>query len=160
MTNTSSPNESETGLKPFFIELFDYNRAANESFIAQLNANEKHLNEKCISLINHIINAHHIWNNRIEKKELAYGVWEIHKFTDLKLLNNSNHELSKELLADCSLERKVDYVNTKGESFSNTVRDVLFHVINHSNYHRAQIATHLKSLGIEPPKSDYIVYKR
>jgi uncharacterized damage-inducible protein DinB len=152
--------ESESSLKVFFIELFDYNRAANESFIALLNANEKHLNEKCISLINHIINAHHIWNNRIEKKELAYGVWEIHKFTDLKLLNNSNHAVSKELLADYALDHKMDYVNTKGELHSNSVRDVLFHVINHSNYHRAQIATNLKSMGIEPPKSDYIVYKR
>ncbi|MBL7901203.1 MAG: damage-inducible protein DinB [Bacteroidia bacterium] len=152
--------ESASGLKPFFLELFEYNRAANEAFITLLNANEKQLNEKCVSLINHIINAHHIWNNRIEKKELAYGVWEIHKFTDLKLLNNGNHAMSKELLTDYSLENKVDYINTKGELFSNSVRDILFHVINHSNYHRAQIATTLKSLGIEPPKSDYIVYKR
>lgn len=152
--------ESESSLKAFFTELFDYNRAANETYIALLNANEKQLNEKCVSLINHIINAHHIWNNRIEKKELAYGVWEIHRFTDLKLLNNGNHAMSKELLADYSLEHKVDYINTKGELFSNSMRDVLFHVINHSNYHRAQIATTLKSLGIEPPKSDYIVYKR
>ncbi len=153
-------NTTKSSLNSFFTELFDYNRAANEDYIALLNTNEKQLNEKCVSLINHIINAHHIWNNRIEKKEMAYGVWEIHKFTDLKLLNNSNHAVSKELLADYPLDHKLDYVTTKGELFSSKVQDVLFHVINHSTYHRAQIATMLKSLGIEPPKSDYIVYKR
>ncbi|MCU0360383.1 MAG: damage-inducible protein DinB [Bacteroidia bacterium] len=151
---------SESGLKPFFMELFDYNRVANAAFVALLNMKENELNEKCVSLINHIINAHHIWNNRIEKKELAYGVWEIHKFTDLKLLNNANHAMSNELLADYSLEQKVDYINTKGERYSNSVRDVFFHVINHSNYHRAQIAVALRSLGIEAPVSDYIAYRR
>ena len=50
--------------------------------------------------------------------------------------------------------------NSKGETFSNKIKDILFHIINHSTYHRAQIATDLKQNGIEPINTDYIFYKR
>ncbi|WP_185211767.1 DinB family protein [Sphingobacterium mizutaii] len=35
----------------------------------------------------------------------------------------------------------------------------MFHIINHSNYHRAQIATELRKQEIEPIQTDYIKYK-
>jgi len=147
-------------MKDFFKELFAYNLSSNENYLRLLLENEKRLNEKSVSLINHILNAHHIWNHRIEKQKPQHSVWEINKLNTLGHLNQENHKLSLEILDRCSLEQKMDYVNTQGHAFSNTVKDVFFHVINHSNYHRAQIASALKILGIEPPKSDFIVYKR
>ena len=35
---------------------------------------------------------------------------------------------------------------------------VLRHVVNHSTYHRGQVASKLKRLGIEPPATDYIFW--
>ena len=58
------------------------------------------------------------------------------------------------------ITKKIIYKNSKGIEFSNTVQDVIFHVINHSTYHRAQIASDLKANGIEPINTDYIFYKR
>ena len=37
---------------------------------------------------------------------------------------------------------------------------MLFHFVNHSTYHRGQIASNLKEHGIEPLVTDYIFYKR
>jgi uncharacterized damage-inducible protein DinB len=48
----------------------------------------------------------------------------------------------------------------KGEKFANTIKDIVVHVINHSTYHRAQIAQLVKQSGGEPAKTDYIVYQR
>jgi uncharacterized damage-inducible protein DinB len=144
----------------FLQELLDYNLNVNDNVISILVDNEKKLNERSVKLINHIINAHHIWNNRIEQTELPYQVWEIHKFTDLSRLNKSNHEKSAELMKDYLLDNLIAYQNTKGELFNSSVRDIIFHVIHHSNYHRAQIASDLKINGIQPPVSDYIFYKR
>lgn len=59
-----------------------------------------------------------------------------------------------------NLEELISYSNSKGEMFSNTIDDVLFHVINHSTYHRAQIATDLKIAQIESANTDYILYRR
>lgn len=147
-------------LSIFFSELFEFNKSSNDTLLLLLIENENNLSEKIIPLINHIINAHHIWNNRIESKELAFGVWEIHKFKDLERLNHSNCARSIELLTDFGPDFSVVYRTTKGENFTNTVQDILFHVINHSAHHRAQIASEMKKCGIEPPVLDYIYYKR
>lgn len=147
-------------MKTFFKELFEYNLSCNENYIKLLLDHEKHLSEKSIQLINHIVNAHHIWNNRIDPKELPYHVWEIHRFSALSLIDKNNHVQSHEIIDDFNLDKTVNYKNTKNQEFENSIRDILFHIINHSNYHRAQLASELKQLDIAPPVSDYIVYKR
>ena len=147
-------------MKNFFKELFEYNLTANENYLLFLLENETRLSEKTVKLINHILNAHQIWNNRIEHQEASYMVWEIHKFADLSLIDKINHELSLEIIAKHGFEKIIAYHNSQGLSLENSVRDILFHVINHSNYHRAQIASELVALGLKPPISDYIFYKR
>jgi len=37
--------------------------------------------------------------------------------------------------------------------------DVLFHIINHENYHRGQVITSLQRIGIDPPNFDYVLLK-
>ncbi len=160
MDLTKTKQDPEISLKVFFHDLFEYNQASNDIFILVMFENEKLLSDKTVPVLNHIINAHQIWNNRIEKRDSQYGIWEIHKFRDLERLNKSNHEFSFEILQEYSLEKELEYANSKGQVFVNSIKDVLFHVINHSNYHRAQLAMFLKKLGIDPPKSDYIFYKR
>jgi uncharacterized damage-inducible protein DinB len=44
--------------------------------------------------------------------------------------------------------------------FSNTIKDILFHMINHSTHHRAQIAMDMRNNKLEPLPLDYIFYKR
>lgn len=51
-------------------------------------------------------------------------------------------------------------IPTQREQSSPKIKDIMFHIVNHSTYHRAQIATELKDHGIEPLKTDYILYKR
>jgi uncharacterized damage-inducible protein DinB len=55
-----------------------------------------------------------------------------------------------------SLEQPIRYTNSKGEDWSNTVADVLTHVVLHSSYHRGQIASLLGGAGETAAYSDYI----
>jgi uncharacterized damage-inducible protein DinB len=55
-----------------------------------------------------------------------------------------------------SLDDKVEYRNSKGESWSSRVEDILAHVLLHSAYHRGQIALQMRSSGIEPAYTDFI----
>lgn len=160
MENLHPDSKSSPELISFLKELFEYNKASNDTLIVLLVENEDKLTEKIIPLINHIINAHQIWNNRIESNEMSFGVWEIHKFRDLERLNHSNYERSLELMADFKSDHVIGYQTTKGQSFKNSVRDILFHILNHSSHHRAQIASEMKKCGIDPPLLDYIFYKR
>lgn len=44
--------------------------------------------------------------------------------------------------------------------FTNTIGDILFHIVNHSTYHRGQIASDFRESDIEPLNTDYIMFKR
>jgi uncharacterized damage-inducible protein DinB len=146
-------------MKLFFKELFDYNLQSNQSFIAHLLSHADHLSLKIIELQSHIINAHQVWNSRLLNKP-SFGVWEIHPVTALQNLDKENYQHSIAIIEEIDLNQIFNYTNTKGQPFSNTVRDILFHVINHSTYHRAQIATECKQNGIQPLPSDFILFKR
>ncbi len=50
------------------------------------------------------------------------------------------------------------YRNTKRESFKQPVYQVLHHIFNHGTYHRGQMVTILRQLGIDKiPETDFIV---
>lgn len=146
-------------MKTQFEKLFTYNQEMNLRLIDLISANLNQVNEKTILLINHIINAHQIWNARINN-QVSFEVWQTHNFSDLVEINESNFENTIKIIDIRNLEELISYSNSKGEIFTNTIDDVLFHVINHSTYHRAQIATDLKLAQIEPVNTDYIFYRR
>jgi uncharacterized damage-inducible protein DinB len=52
----------------------------------------------------------------------------------------------------------VSYVNVKGESWSYPLGEMLTHLVNHSTYHRGQVATMLRQLGKKPLSTDYLVF--
>ena len=115
--------------------------------------------KKSITLFNHILNAHNIWNNRIVQKQ-SYGVWQEHPISSFSEINMENTELSLVILDRYALDEKVEYTNSIGNTFTNSIHDILFHVINHSTYHRGQIAMLSRSADLHPVVSDYIFYKR
>lgn len=142
----------------FYTELFAYNYDANNKLISALQQPETP--EKALHLFSHIINAHQVWNNRILAKDEPYAVWLVHQPHLFEAINEANLTHTKQILATINLQQTLPYKNTQGASFENKVQDILFHVINHSTYHRAQIASLLKQTGITPPGTDYILYKR
>ncbi|MQA90344.1 MAG: hypothetical protein GEU90_08915 [Gemmatimonas sp.] len=58
------------------------------------------------------------------------------------------------------LQRVVAYQNTAGAAFESTFWQMARHVVNHSSYHRGQVATLLRQLGHRPPATDLIAFFR
>ena len=48
------------------------------------------------------------------------------------------------------------YANFQGETWTYTLADILFDLVNHSTYHRGQVATLLRQLGKTPVSTDYV----
>jgi len=114
-----------------------------------------------VRLFSHILNAHRVWNCRIDARGVQpFGVWDQHSIGDMAAIDQLNFEHSTGILSTHDLDTVLEYANTKGQVFHNSTRDILFHAINHSTYHRGQIAADLKSNGMEPLPTDYIMYKR
>lgn len=51
---------------------------------------------------------------------------------------------------------KIPYTNSKGETWTSTVEEILTHVVIHSAYHRGQIASDVRASGGTPAYTDYI----
>lgn len=146
-------------MKEKFTALFEYNQAMNIKVIDLLTLNYNKISEKALLLLSHTLNAHQIWNARIQK-EKEFAVWQLNDWNFVRSINENNYQNTLKILQNDDLNRIVIYHNSKGDQFENKLEDILFHVINHSTYHRAQIATECRSNGIEPLISDYIMFKR
>ena len=146
-------------MKENFQDYLEYNQHFNRSLIQNYLENKMIWSEKSKSLLNHILNAHQIWNARIFNDN-QFEVWQINSEDLLLKINSENFSNSYRILEKRELNDIVNYKNSKGTKFENSIQEILFHFINHSTYHRGQIAMLLKETGLEPLNTDYIFYKR
>ncbi len=59
-----------------------------------------------------------------------------------------------------SLARPVSYTLLSGAHGEQPLADLLMHIVNHSTYHRGQVATMLRQVGAVPPSTDLLLFKR
>jgi len=147
-------------MNTFYKGLFEYGNNLNRQLINIYIDNPEKTSEKAIVLINHIFNSHEVWNSRILQKTNTVTPWDIRQPELYTEIEENNFETSKHIIDTFDLNTVIHYSNFKGDPFKNTIGDILFHVINHSTYHRGQIASDIKQSGLQPIVSDYIHYKR
>lgn len=147
-------------MNAFFHQLFDYNFYCNRKYIEAC-LQMKSVPEECIRLFSHILNAHHLWNARMANTPGKLEVWQLHKVEDWEALHYENQRTSFGIIRNADdFDKRIDYENSEGRRFSNSLQDILFHIINHSTHHRAQIAAVFRKNKHAPPVLDYIFYKR
>ena len=147
-------------MKAFFNDLFEYSYRSNHETVLLLERNESKISAKTLNIVSHLFNAHHIWNQRILGKLPRFGVWDLQQIENLGELNKESFEDSKRILKRAVLSKKIAYSNSMGDTYSNTVQEILFHIVNHSTYHRGQIMAQLRESGLDAVSTDYIFYKR
>jgi uncharacterized damage-inducible protein DinB len=106
----------------------------------------------------HIVGAEYLWMARLRRRQETLPVWP--EF-DVEACGQRLDELSRlwpEYLdhATRSLTEEISYTNSKGELWTNTVEEILTHVVIHSAYHRGQIASDVRAAGGVPAYTDYI----
>ncbi|QJD98481.1 hypothetical protein HH214_19275 [Mucilaginibacter robiniae] len=112
----------------------------------------------------HLLAAQQIWLQRCKKQPAAGdALWPDWKADTFKKIIEDNHAAwigFLEDLKDNDFAESIIYKNSKGQTFTNRLDDVLAHLINHGTHHRAQAGQHLKLAGTQLPVSDYIYYLR
>ena len=143
-----------------YAELFEYNHHFNVK-LSGLFYEKLHLtSERSVKLFSHILNAHHIWISRIEGIKPKFDVWSVHHVADFASINQENYNTTLLLLDHADYSKVIRYTTSTGKAFTNSIGDILFHIVNHSTHHRGQIASDFRESGIEPLNTDYILYKR
>jgi uncharacterized damage-inducible protein DinB len=56
-----------------------------------------------------------------------------------------------------ALARHLSYINFQGETWTYPLWQMIAHVLNHQSYHRGQVATQLRMIGVHPPQVDFLL---
>src|ERR1700761_4984190 len=151
-------------MKDHFLKLFAYDKFENEAIIAGIvKAGKPEMAEK---LMAHLLCAQQIWLNRCKGIPPASPVvlWPDWKADTFQQILQDNYRQWSEYLSelkDSGFKEDIAYKNSVGNSYENTLLDILTHVINHGTHPRAQIGQHLKQAGLEKlPNTDYIAFLR
>lgn len=149
-------------MKQHFIHMFEYNDWANKAAAVSINETSN-IDSKAISIYAHIINAQKLWFNRILGQANYANPWENLSLDEAIIFSSQSSKewigFLKEMTEN-DFEVSIKYVNTKGESHSSTIKEVIIQTINHSTYHRGQIANIVRNSGGTPALTDYIIYVR
>jgi len=135
-----------------------YNAWANREALRSL-LTARTAPERALAVMAHIIGAEWLWLRRLGQPSPLMEVWPTLPMTQCE---GQLRELSRtwqawlDGLSPESLGEPIRYTNSKGEEWSNTVADMLTHVVLHSSYHRGQVASLLGRAGEAAAYSDYI----
>lgn len=141
-----------------FRRLFAYDAWANREVLAGLAALDT-APIRPIQLLAHIVSAEWLWLERLQQKPQSYAVWPDFTLPECRREIEELEQSWTAYVADLSLQRllhAVEYTNSKGERWSNSISDILMHVVLHSAYHRGQIAIAVREAGCTPPYTDFI----
>jgi uncharacterized damage-inducible protein DinB len=151
--------------------LFHYNRWANarsleaasrvspEDFTREIGGSFASLR----GTLAHMYGAEWIWLERLRGTSPASLPFSL-DFPDVATIRERWLDVEREqrafldLLDADRLSQVISYVNLKGESFAYPIGRLLHHIVNHSTYHRGQIATLLRQLGATPISTDMLLY--
>jgi uncharacterized damage-inducible protein DinB len=138
--------------------LFAYDDWANREVLVSLTA-AANRPARSLKLLAHIVSAERLWLERLQRQKQTYPVWP-----DFSL-DQCNAEVMElpplwynylKKLGPEKLSEDVAYRNSKGESWNNSVQDILTHTVMHSAYHRGQIAADMRAAGNVPAYTDFI----
>ena len=145
-------------LADYLRKAFVYDAWANQETLAAIRAS-KDENSRSLQLMAHILAAERVWLERLRQVPQSVPAWP-----EPNLAQNEAEaaKLSQEwreyleLVTAGDVNQSISYKNTKGETWTSAIVDVLSHVVMHSAYHRGQIASYMRSIGQTPAYTDFI----
>ncbi|MES2005449.1 MAG: DinB family protein [Bacteroidota bacterium] len=161
-------------MKQLLVSFTRYEKWANKimlDVILQLSEQQQHqeikssfpsIHKTCL----HIWDASSIWWQRVHGQEHMV-VPSLHSHPTIKEIADGLLQQNMQWIEwvqgvdDGMLEKIFPYKTMKGDAFQQPVKDILLHLNNHGTYHRGQLVTMLRQVGVEKiPQTDYILYSR
>jgi len=156
----------------YFEELYAYNDWANDRTFGAVQSLSQELlgrdlGNSFASLLDtfvHLVGAEWIWLER------WHGRWpralpKNSEFGDFAGVRARASEVRRDRekwlssLGEEDLKKDLRYLNLRGEFYSYPLwQQQLVHVANHSTYHRGQVTTMLRQLGVAAVSTDFLLY--
>jgi uncharacterized damage-inducible protein DinB len=150
--------------------LYAYNRWANRRLVAPSSTLHPDLLRRelapghcsVLRTMQHILWGEWLWLGRWQER--SPGGLSPLECTDLPSLRRRWAAIEREQvefldhLTPADLDRPLSYENPPGTRWTYPLAAMLLHVVNHSTYHRGQVAAMLRQLGTAPSPTDYLVF--
>ncbi|MEO6189169.1 MAG: DinB family protein [Saprospiraceae bacterium] len=160
-------------MKDYLQHLASFNLWANQKFCEQLiNVSEDRLMKEITSsfpsikkTVKHLLDAESAWWLRIHEPNIVIKFGDDYTGSFMKLVQELN----------ATSKQWVNYVSSKSEAelalafkykrldkeYESRIQDILIHLFNHGTYHRGQLVTMMRQIGIDYiPATDFIAYSR
>jgi uncharacterized damage-inducible protein DinB len=152
-------------------ELYDYNAWANhrildasaalteEQFFRDVRSSFRSVRDTIV----HILGAEWIWLERCNGRSPG-ALPSPEPFVSVSHVRARWEEIERDQLefvhglSAVDLDRVIGYRNQRGNRFAYSLPKILRHVVNHSTYHRGQVASMLRQLGVAPAATDLLRY--
>lgn len=138
------------------VRLFRYDAWANAEALLSL---QRVTPPQALRWMGHVVAAELLWLGRLLEEPSELPVWPELDLEQIaawlpRLEGAWSHYLAG--LTEEDLGDGVGYRNSRGEFWTNSVGDILTHVVVHSAYHRGQIGNAVRAAGGEPAYTDLI----
>lgn len=161
-------------MKKILVTYAAYNLWANQRYVDCINNLE---DEQIHQVINssffnvhktllHLWDVETIWWQRIKLVEQIEWPGERFSGSVMELGNNLILQSKQwkdwvDLATEAALEHEFIYKNSKKDQFKQPVYEALHHLFNHQTYHRGQLSTMLRQVGVDKiPNTDLIAFSR
>jgi uncharacterized damage-inducible protein DinB len=151
--------------------LYRYNRWANQRIVdatgdltgAQLEQKIESSFASIRATLEHIVGAEWVWLERwkgTSPTSLPTGA----DYSTTEAIRERFEEVERDRqkylagLTEEGLQQEISYSRFNGERQTHRLGRLMQHLINHSTYHRGQVATMLRQAGLTPPTTDLLYY--
>jgi len=134
---------------------------SQEQFLRELGSSHRSIRGTLV----HIMGAEWIWLSRW-RGQSPKALLSEEDFPDAESLKRRWREVERQMLdfvwglKEEDLRQRISYTTTEGAPYTSPLWQMMLHVVNHSTYHRGQVTSMLRQIGIEPKGTDLILYYR
>lgn len=149
--------------------LYRYNDWSNQRFFeaaesvpaADLTATRACSHGSLLGTLRHIVFAEWLWLRRwkgLPREPWTFDQADLPRLRKHCLDVSASRQAFLKSVRNDDLEKRITYTNDASQKWTYTLGDMMQHLVNHSTYHRGQLASLLREIGVAPPPTDLLVY--
>src|SRR3954451_15493308 len=132
---------------------------SEEQYTRPLNSSFPNIRET----LAHIVGVEWVWSRRLHGESPTEIPSWMHHASAPSLrakLKEVAEEHAQYLASVKNIDAAIDYRDMAGNPFTQKLADILQHIVNHSTYHRGQLTTMIRQVGVTPPRTNFLVFAR
>jgi uncharacterized damage-inducible protein DinB len=112
-------------------------------------------------ILNHLVWAEKVWLGRVDRDTVAtMKPTNVAGLLDMWAEVNGKWSTLIHAATTEDILREIEYFTSTGDRFTNSVLEIVIHMVDHATYHVGQMMNAIRGFGMEPVSTNFIHYLR